>query len=115
MDYYQIGQNIRRFRKKQGLTQEQLAEKINISVPHMSHIETGNTKLSLPVLVDLSAALQVSTDDLLLEEVAVSRTTKYGGILSVLEQCSDVELKILTDVVINTKLTLSKYLTPVVR
>lgn len=115
MNYYKIGQNIRHFRKAQGMSQEQLTERVNISVTHMSHIETGNTKLSLPVLVDLSAALQVSADDLLLEEAAVSRRTKYDGILSVLEQCSDVELKILTDVLKNTKLTLSKYPPAVVR
>lgn len=47
MDYYQLGQQIRKYRKVHGMSQEQLAEKIGISVTHMSHIETGNTKLSL--------------------------------------------------------------------
>lgn len=47
------------------LSQEELAEKIGISVTHMSHIETGNTKLSLPVFVELSRALEVRTDELL--------------------------------------------------
>ena len=51
MDYYKIGQRIRKFRKANNLSQEQLAEKIGISVTHLSHIETGNTKLSLQVLV----------------------------------------------------------------
>lgn len=44
MDYYEIGQRIRRFRKARGFSQEELAEKADISVTHMSHIETGNTK-----------------------------------------------------------------------
>ena len=47
MDYYAIGQRIRKFRKACGLSQEELAEKVGISTTHMSHIETGNTKLSL--------------------------------------------------------------------
>ena len=47
MDYYKIGQKIRKIRKAHGLSQEELAEKVNISTTHMSHIETGNTKLSL--------------------------------------------------------------------
>ena len=47
MDYYEIGQRIRRVRKAKGISQEQLAEMVGISVTHMSHIETGNTKLSL--------------------------------------------------------------------
>ena len=53
IDYYEIGQRVRKFRKAYGLSQEELAEKIGISTTHMSHIETGNTKLSLQVLVDL--------------------------------------------------------------
>ena len=52
MDYYAIGQRIRYYRKTQGLSQEQLAEKVDISTTHMSHIETGNTKLSLQVFCD---------------------------------------------------------------
>ncbi|MGM9791503.1 MAG: helix-turn-helix domain-containing protein, partial [Candidatus Cryptobacteroides sp.] len=52
MDYYKIGQKIRKIRKAHGLSQEELAEKVGISTTHMSHIETGNTKLSLPVFVD---------------------------------------------------------------
>ena len=54
MDYYMIGQKIRKFRKGCGLSQEQLAEKVGISTTHLSHIETGNTKLSLPVFVDIT-------------------------------------------------------------
>ena len=59
MDYYAIGQRIRKIRKAHGISQEVLAEKANISVTHMSHIETGNTKLSLPVLVDIATTLEV--------------------------------------------------------
>ena len=57
MDYYEIGQRIRKMRKVHELSQEELAEIIGISTTHMSHIETGNTKLSLPVLVAISLAL----------------------------------------------------------
>ena len=57
ISYYEIGQRVRKFRKAYGLSQEELAEKVGISTTHMSHIETGNTKLSLQVLVDLALAL----------------------------------------------------------
>jgi transcriptional regulator with XRE-family HTH domain len=52
LNYYEIGQRIRRYRKACGLSQEQLAEKAAISPTHMSHIETGSTKLSLPVFIN---------------------------------------------------------------
>lgn len=47
------------------MSQSELAEKINISITHMSHIETANTKLSLPVFIDIVNALGVSANDLL--------------------------------------------------
>ena len=62
MDYYQIGQRVRKYRKAQGLSQEELAARVGISVTHMSHIETGNTKLSLPVLVELAGPLCAAAD-----------------------------------------------------
>lgn len=73
MDYAEIGQRIKKYRKLRKLSQEQLAEKVDISTTHMSHIETGVTKLSLQVLVDLSVALDTSTDSLLFAPKSLSR------------------------------------------
>ena len=41
MDYYMIGQKIRKFRKGCGLSQEQLAEKLNVSRQAVSKWEMG--------------------------------------------------------------------------
>ena len=86
MDYYQIGQRVRKYRKAQGLSQEELAARVGISVTHMSHIETGNTKLSLPVLVELACALGVQSDDLLFDRGSErkprpGRAVRYAGTL----------------------------------
>ena len=82
MNYYEIGQRIRKYRKAYSLSQEQLADKVGISPTHMSHIETGNTKLSLPVLVKISKALSVQTDELLFDKPQVNKTcllyTSFG-------------------------------------
>ena len=59
MKYFEIGQRIRHYRKACGLSQEALAGRVGISVTHMSHIETGNTKLSLPVLAKIADELSV--------------------------------------------------------
>ena len=80
MDYYKIGQQIRKIRKAHGISQEELAERVNISTTHMSHIETGNTKLSLQVLVDIAAALEVRTDDLLHDNSVAATIQRYIGI-----------------------------------
>ena len=110
MDYYKIGQKIRKIRKAHGLSQEELAEKVNISTTHMSHIETGNTKLSLPVFVDIAAALEVRTDDLLDTAAATATTsTSLDEIAAVLERCTAQEAKVIADVVKATKLSMDKH------
>lgn len=109
MDYYKIGQTIRKFRKAHGLSQEELAERINISTTHMSHIETGNTKLSLPVFVDIAAALEVRTDELLDNTSSVTISTSLDEITAVLERCSAQEAKVIADVVRATKLSMDKH------
>ena len=41
LDYKEIGRNIRRYRKSCKLKQKDLAEKVNLTEQHISHIETG--------------------------------------------------------------------------
>lgn len=110
MDYYKIGQQIRKIRRAHGLSQEELAEKINISTTHMSHIETGNTKLSLPVFVDIAIALDVRTDELLDSNSSATTSVALEEISSVLERCNAKQAKIIADVVKATKLSMDKYL-----
>lgn len=87
-----------------------MAEKVNISTTHMSHIEIGNTKLSLQVLVDLAVVLEVRTDDLLNDKPTASTSTAMEEIAAVLERCTTKESKIIVDVVKATKLSMDKYL-----
>lgn len=110
MDYYKIGQQIRKFRKAQGFSQEELAEKVNISTTHISHIENGNTKLSLQVLVDIANILEVRTDDLLNIDPLPTSSSALDDIASVLEQCTAKEAKVIADIVKTTKQSLDKYL-----
>lgn len=109
MDYYEIGQRIRKMRKAHDLSQEELAEKIGISTTHMSHIETGNTKLSLPVLVAISQALEVQTDDLLFEGAATSRKNSLNEIMELLETCTLQQIRVIQDIIRATKTALQKY------
>ena len=75
----------------------------------MSHIETGNTKLSLPVFVDIAAALEVRTDDLLDNSSTATTNTSLDEISAVLERCSAQEAKVIADVVKATKLSMDKH------
>lgn len=109
MNYYEIGQRIRKLRKAQGLSQEQLAEQVGISTTHMSHIETGNTKLSLPVLVDISSVLHAATDELLFDACTNQKQIALDDIRAVLESCSPQQAKIISEIIKSTKIALDKY------
>lgn len=109
MDYYKIGQRIRKFRKAYHLSQEQLAEKVGISTTHMSHIETGNTKLSLPVFVDIAKVLCIQTDELLYDTPQKDKTAIKGELEEILDSCSMQDIQIIEDVVKAVKISLDKY------
>ena len=65
MDYKLMGQRIREHRKKKGLTQEQLAELIDISPSFMGHIERGGRISSLDTVMRLCEVLEVMPNELL--------------------------------------------------
>ena len=60
------GKRIQKLRKSQGLTQEQLAERLNVSTVHLAKIETGKRGCSLDILIDFAAFFNASLDYLVL-------------------------------------------------
>lgn len=62
--YKLLGLNIAYYRKERGLSQSQLAEKVNISRTHMSRIETADCAVSLDVVFDICDALCVKPSQL---------------------------------------------------
>lgn len=65
MELTELGARIKQCRKEQHLTQEKLAELINVSPHYIYEIERGMKSMSLSTLVDVSSALSISTDYLL--------------------------------------------------
>lgn len=63
IDYKAIGVRIKAARARKGVTQGYIAEVTGLSTPHISNIETGNTKLGLPTIIHLANVLDVSVDD----------------------------------------------------
>lgn len=59
-----FGEKVKRLRKKKNLTQEQLAEIIDISPRNLSKIEVGECFVKAETLDRLLAALDVSTEEL---------------------------------------------------
>jgi len=59
----EIGKKLRRFRLDAKLTQERLAEILNISFQQVQKYERGVTKINLTRLQQIADALQVSVSD----------------------------------------------------
>ena len=82
MDQVAIGARIKAARERVHLTQEQLAEIIDISPTHMSVIERGVKTPKLDTFVRFANALGVSTDALL-QDVVVPANESILAELSV--------------------------------
>lgn len=63
----EIGNKINQLRKLSGMTQEQLAEKLNVSRQTISKWESDSTSPDLESIVKISRIFHVSLDDLLKE------------------------------------------------
>lgn len=108
MDYYAMGQRIRKIRKARGLSQEKLAEKVGISTTHMSHIETANTKMSLSTFAELASVLEVRTDELLYDSKPEDHSTSMTYITELLDDCTIQQVRIIEDIVKAIKESLNK-------
>ena len=73
MDQKAIGRRIKAARERKGLTQEELAEEVNLSPMHVSVIERGVKLPKLETLINIANVLDVSAD-VLLQDVVKNQT-----------------------------------------
>ena len=99
IDYKALGAKIKEYRKKENITQEQLAEMADISLSHMSNIETASASVSLPALKLIADALDVTLDELLIDSYSKKQKEYlYSRKLEcILEQCETVEQEIIVN------------------
>ncbi len=108
VDYEDLGHKIRNKRKKIRLSQAELAERVDLSVQHISNIENARTKVGLEKLVDISNVLGVGVDELLCESVTKSRVVYDNEIFSILENFSDAEIRMVPDLLLYYEKLVSK-------
>ena len=101
INYEALGRKIKEVRRKQNMTQEYLAEKVDLSVSHVSNIETAKTKVSLPTLVEISNALGVSVDYLLMDSyqsLEMKEDIFVKELDAVIENCGPRDKKIVLEI-----------------
>ena len=80
-----IVENIKKLRKEQGLTQQDLAEVINMHRSNYSKIEKGGRELSVSALIQLADFFNISLDELILGNNPIARDIKIND-KSVIQQ-----------------------------
>ncbi|GAV15922.1 helix-turn-helix transcriptional regulator [Paenibacillaceae sp. P-4] len=64
MESLQVAKRIRAFRKLRGLTQQQLSERVRISVSVLGEIERGNRQIDDQIMKEICKQLNISHDEL---------------------------------------------------
>lgn len=70
-----VGKNIKKLRRDTGMTQDQLAERLNVTRQAISNWETGKTQPDIETLSNLAECFEVTVEELIYE-----RTTQSGGV-----------------------------------
>lgn len=108
LDYVSIGQRVRAARNRKGLQQADVAYLAGLTTSHMSHIETGQTKPSLPTLVRIANVLSVSVDELLCDSLEQVRPVYDKYIAEELADCDAAELRAFLEILRSTKAVIRK-------
>lgn len=109
LDYAAIGQRIRMFRIKRGWKQSDLAEKSGVEPSNISHIERAATKLSLPTLVSIANALEVSLDEIVYNSLIKNKHIYVKEIDELVGDCDPKELSSIIQIIRTTKGIIRNY------
>jgi transcriptional regulator with XRE-family HTH domain len=95
IDYILLGQRISQIRKSRGMTQDNLAEKSDISNNFISHIENSHSIPSLETLLKICAALEVTPNDVLIGASTETKEYLNNEIVSKIENCNPKEKRLI--------------------
>lgn len=93
MDQIKIGKFIAERRKKNNLTQAQLAEKLNVTDRAVSKWETGRAMPDTAIMLDLCEILKISVNDLLNGEIVTMENYNEKNEKVLLDMAKEVEQK----------------------
>lgn len=96
---FEIGKNIRKYRKLKGLTLEKLAEVLETETNYLGQCERGERRFSLDKLVDLIEYFGITANDIIKlpnsgEKISREKNAYLQEINELLENCSDNQLAV---------------------
>lgn len=91
LDYSILGKRIREERLRLNLTQEKLAEEVNISTAYLGQIERGERSVTLDKLIPISNRLGVTVDFLLSDYITPNDDINVNRLYQLLHDKSAAE------------------------
>lgn len=109
LDYKAIGKRVRRYRKSKGLTQEKLADMVEVTSSHISNVENAKTQVSLPLIVNIANVLGVTADELLCDNIYKATAVMAEEINAEMQGLEAVDLWYLEETLRSTRERLRQY------
>lgn len=102
----EIGERIRKARQSMKMSQQELATKANISLPHISEIENGKQSMKLQTFVRIIEVLQVSADSILRADIPCVNRLYQSELADIVSDCSPTEIESLKRIILELKQTM---------
>ena len=99
IDYKLIGERIKRARKSKGITQDNLSEKLDVSIGYVSQIERGVTKISLDLLGAISSILECDIAELVTESAPNSNVYMESELISEIRKLDGKKKKYILEII----------------
>jgi transcriptional regulator with XRE-family HTH domain len=88
-----IGQRVKDFRRHYGLTQEGLAEKLEVHPSYVGQLERGERQASLQTLEKLALAFRLSPFEFFHEEEELDKEGLKKRCLTLLDKCTSSQIR----------------------
>ena len=102
----EIGDRIRETRIARKMSQQELAAKANMSLPHISDIEHGKQAMKLITFIRIIEALQVSADSILRADVPAVNQLYQNEFGEIIGDCTPAEIESLKKILVQVKETM---------
>lgn len=97
IDYKKVGKRIKTLRESKKMTQDELAEKIELTNNYVSSIECASSKPSIDTLVKICNVFETTPDYVLLDSVYASKEHHMDEIAAKLKNCSSEEIQFISE------------------
>jgi len=99
IDYKLIGIRIKKARKAKNMTQELLAEKLNVSIGYVSQVERGITKISLDLLGAISVILNTDIASFITESAVNSDAYMASELMAEIQKLDNKKKRFILEII----------------